>query len=435
MPVHYEKEDTNMWLKRGVWLYVFLLIFEGALRKWALPGIAGPLLIVRDPLALWLIYTVWNNNQFPKSMLMQSVLWIGGVSILTAVLFGHRNIYVALFGARIFLIYFPLIFVIGQILNRDDVIRIGRFFVVISIPMAILIGLQFYSPQSAWVNRGIGGDIEGSGFSGALGYFRPAATFSFTNGTYLFFGTTASFLLYFWLNPNAINKFVLSFATIALITAIPLSISRSLTFHVVVVILFALIPVFKKPSMLIRVFVGGISFFLILSVLSNVEFFSTATTAFSHRFETAGTSEGGLEGTIGDRYIGGLFSALEMSVEQPFFGYGVGMGTNVGSQLISGKVNYLISEGEWGRLIGEMGPFMGISIIIIRLLLSWKFFMTSLNKMLGGDLLPWMVLSSALLILPQGQWAQPTSLGFSALICGLVVASLKNKIIVQPKGN
>jgi hypothetical protein len=28
----------------------------------------------------------------------------------------------------------------------------------IAIPMAILIALQFHSPQSAWVNRGVGGE-------------------------------------------------------------------------------------------------------------------------------------------------------------------------------------------------------------------------------------------------------------------------------------
>jgi len=33
-----------------------------------------------------------------------------------------------------------------------------------------------------------------------------------------------------------------------------------------------------------------------------------------------------------------------------------------------------------------------------------------------------MLLSFALLIIPQGQWAQPTSLGFSTLIGGLMIA-------------
>lgn len=39
-------------LRKLLWLYFWLLIFEGALRKWILPGLSSPLLLVRDPVAL-----------------------------------------------------------------------------------------------------------------------------------------------------------------------------------------------------------------------------------------------------------------------------------------------------------------------------------------------------------------------------------------------
>ena len=42
-------------LKAGIWLYLLLLLFEGALRKWVLPGLADPLLVIRDPIALGLL--------------------------------------------------------------------------------------------------------------------------------------------------------------------------------------------------------------------------------------------------------------------------------------------------------------------------------------------------------------------------------------------
>ena len=40
-----------------IWLYFWLLIFEGALRKWIFPSFSAPLLIVRDPIVI-LIYLV-----------------------------------------------------------------------------------------------------------------------------------------------------------------------------------------------------------------------------------------------------------------------------------------------------------------------------------------------------------------------------------------
>ena len=45
-------------LKKLFWLYFLLLIFEGALRKWIVPQLSAPLLLVRDPVALWII--VWR---------------------------------------------------------------------------------------------------------------------------------------------------------------------------------------------------------------------------------------------------------------------------------------------------------------------------------------------------------------------------------------
>ena len=179
----HQVKDRNAILKKGIWAYFLLLIFEGALRKWILPGLATPLLIIRDPIALWLIVASINRGLIKSNIYLALIVLTGITGTFTALFFGHGNLPVALFGARILLLHFPLIFIIGRIFNRADVISMGMKGLWISIPMTLLIALQFYSPQSAWVNRGIGGDISGGGFSGALGFFRPPGTFSFTNGT------------------------------------------------------------------------------------------------------------------------------------------------------------------------------------------------------------------------------------------------------------
>ncbi|HTE28222.1 MAG TPA: hypothetical protein VK664_26890, partial [Flavitalea sp.] len=213
-------------IKGGIYLYVLLLIFEGSLRKWVLPGLAAPLLIIRDPLALYIIFLCWKEKILPSNIILASTVWIGFISLFTALFLGHKNLFVAVFGARYLLIHFPLIFIIGKIMDRDDIIRIGKQMLVISIPITILTVLQFYSPQSAWVNRGVGGDMEGAGFNGgALGYFRPPGTFSFTNGNTMFYSLLACFVFYFWLNSKHVNKLILVTSTLCLITEIPISIS------------------------------------------------------------------------------------------------------------------------------------------------------------------------------------------------------------------
>lgn len=417
---------VNRLLVNGIWIYFFLLILEGGLRKWFLPGFATPLLIVRDPLAIWLLVVAWRRNLLPPNIYLIGMLVIGIIGLSVTFLQGHGNIFVALYGMRVFLIHFPLLFVIGNVFTRDDVIKLGKVVLYLSIPMTILIALQFFSPQYAFINRGVAGDMAGAGFGGALGFFRPPGTFSFTNGTTLFYGLVSCYVLYFWLKSHNINKLLLLCATISLLIAIPLSISRGLFFSVGVSLLFALIAISRKPEYLGKMILAAVGSLVALFFLSQADMFQTATTVFTTRFETASDfRDHGLQGLLIDRYLGGLVGAIANSSEQPFFGHGLGMGSNVGSMLLTGERTFLISEGEWGKTVGELGPLLGLGVIMLRLGLSAEIAIAAYRRLIKGDLLPWLLLGFALLNIPQGHWAQPTALGFFTLIGGLMLASLK----------
>jgi len=425
--VRFREVDISL-LKKGIWIYFYLLIFEGALRKWVLPSLAEPILIIRDPLAIGLLYIAVRDGIWkPNSM----VVLMFGVSILAfifALLFGHGNLFVALFGLRITIIQFPLLFLIGRVFNNDDVIKIGKVILWINIFMTLLVAVQFYSPQSAWVNKSIGLATEGSGFQGAAGFFRVPGTFSFTNGLSLFYGFSAAFIFYFWTNVKKAgkSKTILVISTVALFAAIPLSVSRTVMFEVSLSILFLITVSVKRPKILSKVvsgFIGGIFVFLFLSLFS---FFQTAVMAFTERFTSASETEGGLEGTLIDRFLGGMYGAIVQS-DNIFYGVGLGMGTNAGAKIATGNTGFLISEGEWGRLIGEMGLLIGMIVIIIRINLVLKLFKLSWREISFGNLLPWLLFSFTMLNILQGQWAQPTALGFSVLSAGLVLASQNKK--------
>lgn len=410
----------------GIWLYFLLLIFEGALRKWVLPSLAAPLLIVRDPVALVLLLYAWYYNLFPKSVFIVWMFIITFISIFTTLFFGHGNLLVTIYGARIFLIHFPFAFLIGSILTRKDVVKIGRVVLWISIPMAILIAMQFYSPQTAWVNRGVGGDMSGAGFGGSMGYFRPPGTFSFTNGAVAFFSLAAAYIFYFWLRPGQINKLILLAATIGLIFAIPFSISRTLTFTVALMLVFLLLTLTRNPKFLGKVLVGIAGITVLAVILNATGLLDTPMEVFLQRFDEAGQSEGGVEGTIGDRYLGGMVDAITMANDGPFFGEGLGLGTNAGSAILGSGRTFLIAEQEWQRTVGEMGALLGIAVIAIRLLITAKLALASYFMIRKGDSLPWMLTSFAIITFPQGAWAQPTMLGFSILIIGLLIASFNS---------
>ena len=358
-----QKEKIIERIKKGIWLYFLLLFFEGALRKWILPQLATPLLIVRDPIAIWLLvqclqYNIWKPNGFVITAWLVTIL-----SFAFTFIVGHGNLFVAIYGMRIMLLHFPLIFIIGRILTYEDLEKMGKVLLWITIGMTILVALQFYTPQSSFVNRGIAGE-EGSGFSGAAGFYRVPGTFSFTNGLSLFYGLAGCFVVYFLVRKKSIvivPKYLLIASVVALIAAIPLSISRSVFFQLLLTIIFVVFITGKNPKILFRILGGAIVIITLLVVLQNFEFFQTATMAFTERFTKANEIEGGTEGVLVDRFLGGLIEPLKKT--SSIFGKGLGLGTNAGARLLTGERGlFMISEDEWGRILGERGFILGLII-------------------------------------------------------------------------
>ncbi|WP_037576506.1 hypothetical protein [Sporocytophaga myxococcoides] len=420
------KFDSLFMLKRGVWLYFFLLIFEGALRKWVLPGLATPLLVVRDPLAIWLLISASQKGLFKLNNYIVLAWILTIISLYTTLFFGHGNGMIALYGFRIFFLQFPIIFLIGQLFNKDDVVQIGKVLLWLHIGMTILVAVQFFSPQTAWVNRGIGGEMEGSGFTGGGGYFRVPGTFSFTNGLSSFYGFVSVFVFYFWLdNSNKISNWFLILATFALLAAIPLTISRTVFFQFLVTAIFSIFTTAKRPKAFFRILGSFITGTVLLYILSTLVFFQTAITAFTERFTNASEVEGGVEGTLIDRFLGGAVFALTNDKNIDFWGAGLGMGTNVAANLLTGNSVFLISEEEWGRLIGEMGILLGFAAIAIRFTLVLSMFLKAWKVLNRGNYLPWLLFSLCGTLVLMGTWAQPTALGFAVFTGGLLLASLK----------
>ncbi len=120
--------DPNHILKVWIWIYFLLWVFEGALRKWVVPPLSTPLLLVRDPIVLWLIFLASRRRLLSANIYYSGMVILGMLSIVTAVFLGHGSLPVAIYGARTMLLYFPLIFIIGRVFNEDDVIKIGKLF-------------------------------------------------------------------------------------------------------------------------------------------------------------------------------------------------------------------------------------------------------------------------------------------------------------------
>jgi hypothetical protein len=416
-------------IKIAIWLYFILWIFEGALRKWILPSLATPLLVVRDPVAIYILYQAFQLKlKFSNPYVVCA--WLSTLfCFLYTIMFGHSNLFVGLYGARIMLLHFPLLFIIGEVFYKEDVLKMGQVLLGLNVLMTVLVFFQFNSPQTAFINVGIGG--EGSaGFSGAMGYSRPPGTFSFTSGLTIFYTAVSVFVFYFWLSKDSCSRILLYASTTALVIGLPLTISRGAVVGVLVVGLFAIIASGTSGKTIFKLFITGVVLYFLILVLENyTAIFKLSTEVFMSRVDAA-NQDGGLKESIFLRALDSFVGPIVDLLNQPLFAGNLGMGTNAGAKLLTGKAgSFLISEGEFGRLGGEQGLIFGGGLIALRIFLAIHFAVKSWRLPQDEKLLPFILCGAACIALMQGQWAQPTVLGYGVLMAGLVLACFKKEEI------
>lgn len=424
------KEKSKKRIEVLVWIYFFLLIFEGALRKWFLPFMSNELILVRDPFAIIIIFFAHKDNLLSRVSKMYFIFpLIGVLSFIMTLLVGHGSLPVAIFGLRPFILHLPLVFIIGLILDRRFVVKLGIVVMYLLIPMTIILIIQFYSPQSAWINRGVGNDIEGSGFGGALGFFRSSGTFSFINGLSLFYGLASAYTFYFIIEPQYLKKSILFLCIISILLSIPFTISRTVFFQNILSLIFLFVVLLRKPRFFKKLLTIFFFSCLVVLLFSDIKYVTTAVEAFMSRFENANETEGGVKDSLLNRTFGTSLDMI-LSNDLTFFGEGIGKYSNVGIQKFNIK-NYKVADFEWIKILTEMGMIFGFVFLFFRIKILFSFFLQTRKRIKENDCLPWMLFSFGSVIIMQGQLSQPTSLGFFTLISGLMIASLKKTKIVQ----
>lgn len=429
-----DKKHPYYFERKLLLIYLILLIIEGALRKWILPSLSTPLLVIRDPFVLLLVIQGFRKNLLTSGYAKTSII-LSFIAVITSMVMPHEKLPVIVFGARIFMLYIPCIFVVSKIITIKDIYLIGRIFIYLSIPMTILVMLQFFSPQSAWVNRGIGGSLEGSGFGGAMGYYRPAAIFSFTQGYINFQGLVCTFLVTYIFDKKAqlfapIKPGILFSAIIMYLITIPLSISRTHLFQTCAIILFLIISLVITGKSIKKLFTSTFVLLLIIPILLQIESIQLFLEVFLSRFESAQGSEGDvLQGTIGNRWFGAMFRPWTLDV--PTWGYGIGTGTRVGLSIIKSN---MVTDEDWTRIIYESGLLLGGCFILLRLCLTLKIaiksFIIARNK---ADIMPLIFLPCTLFFLPQGPLGGTVPLGFTLITVAFSLTIINQKKIWKRK--
>ena len=418
--------------KWAIWLYIILLFFEGSLRKWIFPGVSQSLLIIRDPV-LFLIYGLaLMAGVVPRTRFLIFLAALAAASFCQAFLAGQSNLWVTLYGLRTNYLHVPLIWVMAAVMDRKDIEKIGSFILIVVIPMTALMVMQYKSPIGSWINRGVGDDEMGQIY-GAAGHIRPPGFFTFITGPMIFFPLAAAFFLYqvsmirhsFWW-----NLLVIWPSGIGIVLALPISISRGtmIASLIIPVVFLACLTFGGFPRAFTRQIMArlAIACFLIGGCLAFTPIFKDAKDAFMDRWNTAAAeSQGDAVGSLVTRVTTAFTQPIDIIKRTPFFGYGIGVGTNVGARLLAGRTGFLLAEDEWGRILMELGPLLGLGFICFRIALVVHLGLVALHALRQEkDLLPALIFSAAAWVILMNQWGPPTQLGFAVVGGGLLLASV-----------
>jgi hypothetical protein len=358
-------------IRRLIWLYFWLLLVEGALRKWVVPQLSNPLLVIRDPVVLLIYWLAFREGLFPRNGWVLSLAIIAFFSLaisflaLWVYLPPFRIALVSGFGFRANFLHLPLIFLMPRVLRRQDVKWIGRWILILLVPMSLIMVAQFYSAPDAWLNRTASG--EGEMMTAALGKVRTAGPFSFVVGVVAYFALATGFLVWAALKRGVYKNWVLVAAGVALFIGIAVSGSRSVVGACAVVVASLLMVLLLRPSAVNR-------FGQVLLVTLVLGFIVTKTPVFREglgvltaRFSAvAEAEEQSIVVGLISRVFEGFDELFRIYPTAPFFGYGLGIGTNAGAKLVTGQSTFLLAEGEWARIVFESGPVFGLAFVIWR---------------------------------------------------------------------
>lgn len=416
-------------LKRLIWAYFVLLIIEGALRKWVVPTLSDPLLVIRDPVAIACYLTAIKARVFPSSRFVISLIIIGGLSWIVGVLVLQPYLpikpllLVTIYGLRSNFLHLPLIWIIAKVFDKDDVEKMGKWFLLGLIPMALLMVAQFNASPDSFINR-TAGSGEALQITAGGGKIRPPATFSFISGVIFYAAAAAAFLLNASISRGTHRNWLLFASGLALVVATGVSGSRSVLLAVLIVVASIGVVMLVRPrainsfgrNLLIVVAVGLIA--------SRLPVFKEGVGILSDRFTTsAEAAETTVAGGLIARTLSGFTEGFTAIGRMPVAGYGLGIGTNAGAKFLTGRAVFLLSEAEWARILLESGPILGLAFIVWRVMLVGRLGYVCLTALREGSVLPIMLYSSCFITLLNGQFGQPTNLGFATLLGGLCLAS------------
>lgn len=425
--------------KKAFWLYLVLIFVEGAMRKWFMPSLSNVWMMCREPIVIWTVLSLIGTQNL-RSRVAKAFMIIGCIMMLTTLTLGHQNVWVAFYGFRIWFFHIPYIFIMSNKLNREDLIRICKFLILVFIPMTVLYVMQWGAPPSSILNASMGGGVEEQGVQAAYGAVRPSGTFGHCVGSSYYNPLIVSLfcvtLFSSYYKHIFSKKHFLIFA-VAVVLCLITSVSRGAVIQSILTILFiaSITILLGNTKTFTKTIVGVIGLFLLFLVLSNVSIEGKSIVApITDRFEMAAEQEGRTSGVISSRVLEPykFWNDKGKLLDPPFFGYGLGAGSNFGTQTLH-IVNSFYSDSQaWGLgehssqiVTNEMGFLFGGIVFFLRIGFCMFLFFSCIKKLKQNkDILPITLWTLSITYFGTGNLNLTMTLGWIVIVMVLLLTSI-----------
>ncbi|AMA09218.1 hypothetical protein [Picosynechococcus sp. PCC 73109] len=423
------RERRRQFVVKAVFFIYFLSLLEGPLRKWFLPGLAGPLTLLRDPFVIALYaYCLLNGLILRKgiaSLWLKFAVFTSAFGLLQYLLSGY-SLEGWMLGVRTYWLYLPLAFVIAVTFRPPDVLRFLKLNLWIAVPYAFLVATQYSAGAAAFINRGVGGD-ESATVGVAQGIIRPFGLFTYTtpNTEFTIFMVVMLVAIYLCRlrdrpNPIALFTMATAVATMAVLTG-----SRYIFFAVVSTLGITTLGLLKadlKARTLIKVIV--IVAFVIFAGWLVVNIFPDMFAAMGVRIESASRSEG----SLWNRVYYSSFTFLDALQTSPILGHGIGAGAP-GVTRFLGLPQFIYGESDTQRNINELGVILGSMFLLLRWFTGFWLLKIAIQLTRVG--LPMVLPLAGYVVLPftLGQITTSPIMSFLPWICVGMILAYQNAAI------
>jgi hypothetical protein len=385
-------ESTRKLIVNLVGVVFWLMILEGALRKWALPSLNQLLFFLKDPFVLYVYYLVWRKKMWPSPT---PIIW-ATLAIMVAfiplimmqVVANGINPLVCAYGYRMYFFYIPLAFIIGEHFRGPDLRRLISQAMIFAIPMAALCILQYRSPMDAFINR----DPTGSADIAYIndGQVRPSGTFTHSLMMPMYIGMNTCMLLSMWFVPakqRGLPLILMGLATAASLGLIGFTGNRGSFFFVGFAFLASIAAACCLPSKKSRTrAVVTLVSIVLFAVGVGATVLREGINAMIQRNEIAESGEGSILTRALSTFTEGGDALASSSL--PWFGVGIGLGSGGGAIIGTGQRQMITGEGEWVRVINECGVG-GLVYLAYRLVLcTWICWQAAVSVRRTGNALP-----------------------------------------------